>query len=313
MGEPPWAGSDRASIRRGAPLRPDEALALCRFLHDGAGLVLWGAYAFLWALIPKQLADHLGRRLEPLRLAAVAVAVATAVAVLPLEAAVIGEGWVDGINPATVQAVLFETSVGWAWMAQAVVALLLAGTLTVPLRLRLGSTALASGLLLATLTLTGHAAMHEGALGVAHRLNDAVHVLAAGAWLGALVPLLPLLRALDDRDLSHGAGLALRRFSVSGHFAVALVVLTGSLNTMLVLGRWPTDWSSPYQAMLAAKAALVLVMTALALVNRYLLVPMLARSRGSVIRTLREATMIEIALGFAVVGLVSVFGLLEPA
>ena len=154
--------------------------------------------------------------------------------------------------------------------------------------------------------------MHEGAVGFAHRLNDAAHVLTAGAWLGALVPLLPLLRALDDRSRSHDAGIALRRFSSAGHVAVAVVIMTGVLNSMLVLGRWPTDLSSPYQAMLAAKVALVAIMTSLAVFNRYVLVPRMARSRGDAIRVLRQATLAEIALGIVVVGLVSVFGLLEP-
>lgn len=291
----------------------DAALAICRALHDGASLALWGAFAFLWALIPRNLSHDIARRLSTLRVSAIAVAAVTTLAALPLEAAVIGEGWADAVTPATVRAVLFETSVGTAWMAQAAAALLLGGILALPDGVQTEATALASGLLLATLALTGHAAMHEGGLGVAHRLNDAAHVLTAGGWLGALVPLLPLLRALDDPSRRHQAGIALRRFSAVGHGAVAIVIMTGVLNTMLVLGRWPTDWSSPYQAMLATKIALVGVMTVLALANRYILVPRMARSRTHVIRSLRNATIAEIALGLAAVGLVSVFGLLEPA
>lgn len=291
---------------------PAAALAICRVLHDGAAMVLWGAFAFLWALVPAGLAMTLGRRLSRMRTIATLVAVATAVAALPLETAAIGAGWPDAFDPATVHAVLFETSVGSALMAQMGAALLLAATLALPLRRWPGATAVASGLQLATLALTGHAAMHEGALGIAHRLNDAVHVLAGGAWLGALVPLMALLRALDDRSTGHDAGLALRRFSSAGHGAVALVIATGVLNTALVLGRWPLDRSSPYQAMLAGKIALVVVMTSLAIVNRYVLVPRMARARGSAILALRQATLAEIILGALVVGLVSLFGLLEP-
>lgn len=65
--------------------------------------------------------------------------------------------------------------------------------------------------------------------------------------------------------------------------------------------------------MLAGKIALVVVMTSLAIVNRYVLVPRMARARGSSILALRQATLAEIALGAVVVGLVSVFGLLEPS
>lgn len=218
-------------------LDPEAALAICRFLHDGATMFLWGAFAFLWALVPVGLAETVGGRLSSMRTVAVVVSVATTVAALPLEAAAIGNGWSDAIDPATIWAVLFQTSVGPALMAQMGAALLLAATLALPLRMRSRGTAVASGLLLATLALTGHAAMHEGVLGVAHRINDAVHVLAGGAWLGALVPLMPLLRALHDRFTSHDAGIALRRFSSAGHGAVAIVIMTGVLNTALVLGR----------------------------------------------------------------------------
>lgn len=275
---------------------------------------LWGSLAFLWALVPASLAEPIARRFNLLQVIAVTVAVATTIAALPLEAAMIGDGWPDSVAPDTLRAVLLETSVGSAWIAQAVVAMILASTLAVPSRMRTRATALASGLLLATVALTGHAAMHEGGLGVAHRLNDAVHVLAGGAWLGALVPLLPLLRMLEDQTRRHEAQIALRRFSAVGHGAVAVVIMTGVLNTMLVLGRWPmADLSSPYQALLAAKIMLVLGMTALALANRYILVPRMAGDRGDVLHALHRATLIEVALGFAVVGLVSIFGLLEPA
>ena len=292
---------------------PEAALAICRFLHDAAAMALWGAFAFLWALTPAGLAHGIGRHLSTPRTVAIVVAVATTLAALPLEAAAIGNGWTDALDPATVRSVLFETSVGAALMAQGAAAVLLAATLVLPPRWRSGGTAAASGLLLASLALTGHAAMHEGVLGAAHRLNGAVHVLAAGAWLGALVPLLTLLRALDDRSQSRDAGIALRRFSSAGHGAVALVIATGVLNTVLVLGRWPTDWTSPYQAMLAAKVALVAVMTSLAVFNRYVLVPRMSRSRAEAVADLRKSTLAEIFLGIFVVGLVSVFGLLEPA
>ena len=294
-------------------MSPDAALGLCRVVHDAATMALWGAFAFLWGLVPAALAETLGRRLATFRTVAVIAAVATTAAALPLDAAAIGTGWGDAVDPLAIRAVLFETSVGAAWMAQASAALLLAATAALPVRMKAGATALASGLLLGTLALTGHAAMHEGGLGAAHRLADAVHVLAGGAWLGALVPLLPLLRALDDGSHRDAAGHALRRFSLAGHVAVAVVVATGAVNTMLVLGRWPTDWTSPYQAMLAAKIALVLLMTLLALANRYLLVPRIARSPAGALRALRQATVAELVLGAAVVGLVGAFGLLEPS
>src|SRR5947209_1345148 len=62
--------------------------------------------------------------------------------------------------------------------------------------------------------------MHTGALGWLARLSHTLHLLAAGFWLGLLVPLIACLRSMTD--LSTDASVALRRFSGLGHFAVAL-------------------------------------------------------------------------------------------
>ena len=69
---------------------------------------------------------------------------------------------------------------------------------------RWAPTAVASGALLASLGLVGHAAMQTGAEGVLHRGNHAVHLLAAGAWIGGLVPFVDVSRRL--RAKRHPAG-----------------------------------------------------------------------------------------------------------
>jgi putative copper resistance protein D len=293
-------------------ISPGAALIACRFPHDASVMLLWGAFAYLATLVPEALAREIEQRLEAFRVVAIIVAVATTAAALPLETAMIGEGWPDALDPTTIRAVLFETSVGWAWQAQAVAAILVGVTLAASSARRQAATALASGLLLASLALTGHAAMDEGWLGTGHRVTDAVHVLSGGAWLGALVPLLPALGALEDSKHHGDAERAIRRFSAAGHVAVALVILSGTINTILVLGHWPVDWSSPYQAMLDAKIALVAVMVCLAIANHYGFVPRLASDRPYAIREIRSGTMAELTLGVGVIGLVSVFGVLEP-
>jgi copper resistance protein D len=293
-------------------MTPDAALVVCRFFNDASAMLLWGTYAYLATLAPRDLALGIGRSLRSFRVVMVAVAVATTAMALPLEAAAIGDGWRHAVDPATITAVLFETSVGRAWQARAAATLLLALSLAAPFP-GFRATALSAGLCLASLAATGHAAMREGWLGLSQRVNDATHLLSGGAWLGALVPLLLILRAGDDPNHRTDATLALHRFSTAGHFAVALVVATGIVNTALVLGRWPTDWSSTYQAMLAAKIAVVLAMIVLATVNRYILVPEIAGGRADAVRAIRLGAAAEIALGLSAIGLVSVFGTLEPA
>ena len=290
----------------------EAALAVCRFVHDAAIMLLWGASAYLAALVPRDFARHLERHFASFWRGTAVVAILTTVASLPIEVAGIGTGWRDVLDSATVSAVLFDTSVGHAWQVQMAAAFLLGVTVLAPNWGQPAFTALASGLLLVTLALTGHAAMHEGWLGAAHQFNDGMHVLAGGAWLGALVPLLPILRGLDSRAWRTEAGVALRRFSTAGHAAVALVIATGVTNTLLVLGRWPLDWTSPYQALLAAKIGIVAIMTFLAVANRYVMVPRMARDPIGSLEMLRLATLVEIGLGMTAIACVSVFGLLEP-
>jgi putative copper resistance protein D len=275
-------------------------------------MLLWGATAFLATLVPKNLADDVGRRLSAFLLGAAIVAMATTVAALPVETSVIGSGWSDATSLTTLEAVLFETSVGQAWQLQMVAALLVLAALLFSRHLRPRALAFASALVLVSLALTGHAVMHAGWLGAAHRINDALHVLSAGGWLGALVPLLVILAGPDRLEWRNAAGIVLDRFSTAGHIAVAAVIASGIVNTLLVLGHWPADWSSPYQAMLAAKIVVAAAMIGIALINRYALVPRIVASRQGPLKAIRLGVAGEIALGLFAVGLVSVFGMLEP-
>lgn len=287
---------------------PDAALAGCRFVGDAAALSLWGASAYLLWLVPEDLARVLRARLRAGAGAAVALAAAATAAALPVEAASVGDGWRDALDPSVVWAVLTGTSGGRAWTVEAVAAGLLVLFRLAPPRPRLAGTAGAAALMLAGLGLTGHAVMQEGWLGALHRFDDALHVLSAGAWLGALVPVLLILPRLARPEERADAATALRRFSRAGHVAVALALLTGAGDAALVLGRWPTNLRSPYEALLDAKVAAVAAMAALAVVNRYVFMPRLPAA----LPALRRATLAEVPLGLLAVALVAVFGLLDP-
>ncbi len=287
-------------------------LALCRFGQDAAAMLLWGGSAYLCVLVPPGLASSIMRRLRPWTVAAVLVEVLATAGKLPAEVAAIGEGWRDTVDPGMVGSVLRDTSVGQAWGAQAVTTVLLVGAAAVSRRAKPVGVAATSGLLLASLSLTGHAAMHEGWLGALQRMNDVVHVLSGGAWLGALVPVLVILGDLGHAERRAEAASALRGFSRAGHVAVLLVLASGVANTVLVLERWPTDWSLPYKALLAVKVAVVALMVGLALVNRYVTLPRSAQHAHMASAALWFGTLAEVPLGLAAIALVSVFGLLDP-
>jgi copper resistance protein D len=93
---------------------------------------------------------------------------------------------------------------------------------------------------------------------------------------------------------------------------VATIVLTGVINIALTSGRAPLPPATPYRAMLALKIVVVAFMIALALLNRYWLTPRIKRYPGA-LTVLAASSAAEIALGTTVLGLVSVFALLDPA
>jgi putative copper resistance protein D len=288
------------------------AEACCRFLHVAAAIAVWGGAGYLAVLVPSGLAEEIGRKLAPLGVIAIVVAVLTTLARLPLEAAVVGGSWGGALDPAILGPLLTQTNIGTGWLVELGAALVLAATLLLPGRMRRDAVAVAAGLLLACAALTGHAVMRTGATGALLMMSYGVHVLAGGAWLGALIPLVAVLqrfgRVADAAPLT-----ALTRFSTAGHFAVALTVLTGIVNTRLIVGGPPLALAVPYQAMLMAKIALVLLMIGLAGYNRYVYTPRVAGDRAGAARAIRRGAVAEIIIGAMVIGLVSVFGLLNPA
>lgn len=274
-------------------------------------MLLFGECAYVGALVPAPLVARSARRIRR-RAAILAIMVAaSALGWLSLEAGQMGEGWADALNPDVLGAVLLGTAFGRVWQLHL---LLVLGLMVVALTARraFGPTAWLSGLALASLGLIGHAAALGGGLGWMQRVNHALHLLACGAWVGSLVPLLPLMRTLEDPQGRSDAALALRRYSQAGHWVVALVVATGSADTALVLGRWPSLPLTAYDALLLAKLALVAGMIAVALVNRYRLVPRLGASPAEAQAALRRNTGLETMLGGLVIAVSVALGALDP-
>lgn len=292
-------------------MTPDSALILCRFLFYGAAIFLWGSSAYLCGLVPEGLAQAVARYLRRWECVALLLVISTTVALLPLRSATIGAGWADALDADVIRSVLLETNVGKAWMAQGCAVVLLGASVSWPFRFRRCMRTVSAALLLVSPIITGHAAMNDGWIRAMHRFNDAVHLLAGGAWLGALTPVLRIFPMLHDTRWHADARLALARFSTAGHIAVALVLVTGIANTFLIVGGLPTNWSLAYQRLLCIKILFVAGMVAIAICNRYVLVPKL--SSGASLAALKWSTSAAICLGLAAVALVAWFGTLQPA
>lgn len=289
------------------------ALIICRLVHFAATMALFGASAFLWVLAPAALARDLAAPVRRLVAVAIVAAALSALAWLALEAASMGDGWADAISLDTLTVVLTDSAFGeiWRWrLALVAVALLV---LALRLHDRWPLVALLSAPLLASLGLAGHALMQSGRIGALHEANDALHLLTAGSWLGGLFPFILSVGRFGDPVLRSEALRAAQRFSTSGHFVVALVVLTGVVNVALTLGAPPIPFATPYQTLLAAKILVVALMIALALFNRYIVVPRLGQDDARATAALRVNAIAEAALALLAVALVSAFGLLSPA
>jgi putative copper resistance protein D len=294
-------------------MSPDGALTICRILQDVSSVLLWGSYAYLSALVPSILAGSINQHLKPFRLMAIAVAVSATFAVLPLEAGILGDGWGNAGDLTTIRDIMLETSIGDAWLVQAVAVIALAMTSWLVPRHQQPATALCAGLLLGCRALMGHSIMGEGSAGNLLQLSYLIHVLSSGAWLGALVPLLFVVRELSKRDdRQEAAAAGLRRFSAAGQIMVALAVFTGVINTTLILGQLPLSWSQPYQGLLAAKICLVGGMISIALINRNLIVPRIKSDVRPATHLLLYTTTVELALGGGALVLVNIFGTFDP-
>jgi copper resistance protein D len=292
-------------------ISPMVAIVMARLAFDTAAVVLCGAWLFLYWIGTKRLRAMLLVMPDVTavtRIAPVVMCLA-AIAWLPCDAATIAGSWGGAIDPGFLGKLAFGTSAGLAWVARCILSFLA----ILILRSWIGRARIpVAGASLASLSLSGHTALQSGSLGLIHVVNDAVHLLAGSFWLGSLFLLPGCLALLQVPELYKEAGVTLQRFSTIGHAAVALVLLTGIINSILTLQQWPTKLNSPYVALLAFKILLVVGMAGLALINRYVLVPKMRTNRATAIARIRLGTWSELALGAGVLTLVAIIGVLDP-
>lgn len=287
------------------------AYVLVRLVHFGAIYLLFGLSVYTECLTPASFRGECRARTRTWLLSSSLVAGLGALALLLLQAGQMGNGWSDAWDPVTWLAVL-GTAFGQVWRWQLVLSgLAVCVALFGPLQYRHAALLLLSILILLCMAFVGHAAVHEGALGVLARFNQAVHLYAGAYWLGCLVPLWLTLSYLKTDRRSEVIRTHVK-FSTLGHIAVAGVIVSGMINIDLVLGKWPFHWASPYQRLLLLKMLLVGLMLLLALMNRYVLVPAINRNSERANKVFGRAVALEILLGIGVLALVSAFATLAP-
>lgn len=230
-----------------------------------------------------------------------------------------------GLDGEVLREIISESAVGTAWivrMAAMIIAVLAASMLnrrpTAARWVLLASSSLA----IATLVWTGHAGATEGWAGTVHQLSDVIHMLAASVWIGGLAAFSWMLfrpqiaQAEEQLSVAHRA---LDRFSQVGTLAVGLIVATGIINGLAIVGI-PLFTQSPlttYDKLLIIKLLLFAAMLALAGLNRWRLTPALGiairtGNTASAVIGLRRSLLAEGGAALAILALVAWLGTLDP-
>jgi putative copper export protein len=291
------------------------ALALVRGSFVAALLSSFGASLFLALIAPRALQSMHAREpagLEARCLRLVRGSLVAAILALPawlvLEASAIAEAANARQALAAIPTVLFSTSFGRVLIAKALT--LLAAILAVRVQQspqwRLATVGFAG---LATVLEAGHS--HAFAIEDGPSLllfSQSVHLLAAGAWLGGLAPLLIVVRGAMPRV----AVETLRRFSDLAALSVAAIAATAGWQGWRLAGGMAGLTRTAYGWALLLKLTLF-AMLALAAVNRFRLTLALSR-RGAQPgrRALIWTIAVETALGLLVVLATGVLSSLEP-
>jgi copper transport protein len=130
---------------------------------------------------------------------------------------------------------------------------------------------------------------------------DALHLLAAAAWIGGLVGLLFGLRALEP----DARGGALRRFARVATVGLAAVVATGVLRAVAELTAVSDLWTTDFGRLLVLKAALIGIVALLGAINHFRHVP-----RSDVASVRRNGTF---EVGLAAIALLATAALVDLA
>ena len=300
---------------------PASLLVVARAVQIGASLLLAGIFTFeLIVLGPasRRAGDdwhQLDRRLFRLAFWSLGAALLSALlwfafevsnmTGLSLAEAFAGSGW---------RIVLFATRFGHVWqlrlglIAACLVLMTLrpsSGRMLTPLKFALWL--LGAALLVSLAWISHPAAAPEQPLGL---LGDALHLSAAGAWMGGL-PCLAIYLAMKP---GAEAGQVLRRFSALSLCCVSVLTASGISNAWLVVGSLSALFTTAYGALLLVKLALFAILIGLGARNRLRVKTKLGLTNTppDLLGQLRRDVAREICLGVAVVAVVGWLGATPP-
>lgn len=311
----------------------DVLLIAARVVHLAAQLSLLGIFCFMpmiatpaYARSGAAMPQALHRKFRVGAWISLALALLAAVPWLVLVAqGMSGVPLPDVFAQGAVATVLADTQFGDVWILRMILLGVLVPFVAASGRRRMLDAAGASiaAVLVAATAWQGHAGAEQGLDGILHGGADAMHLVAAGGWLGALVPLALLLaqtRGEASRRAAAIARTATLAFSDLGLGCVTALLVTGAINAWFLVGSIAALLGTLYGQLLIAKIALFAVMVAFAAVNRLRLLPRLATtdhgrkalaSRNALAAIQRNA-LIEAAIGLIVIAIAGALGTLVP-
>jgi putative copper resistance protein D len=310
----------------------DDPLIWVRAIHFGATMLVMGGVifdAFIAAPAFRATAAPVGARvrsrLAVLAWVGLAVTVLSGAAWLVLLSERMSDlSFAEVFAQGTLWTVLSETDFGVDWGVRLVLAGLLAavwawGRVSHSYHRRSGAIAVAAGLV-GTLAWAGHAAASAGLDGAVHLTADILHLIAAAAWFGSLIPLALLLRAargVPEESAVAAARTAVLRFSQLGIASVVTLAATGLVNTWVLAGSLTALVATDYGRLLMLKVALFLVMLLFAAINRLWLTPRLVHAPTAAVATdalrrIERNSLIEAGLGTIIIAIVGLLGTLPP-
>jgi putative copper resistance protein D len=299
----------------------DAPLVATRAVHFAATAMMAGNILFQASIAEPVLREQLGMavavRTRMLRISwgCFAIAVISGAIWLMLQTtSMSGMPLDEALSPGVLSTVITETQFGQMTALRFGIAVCLAICLVcdrAPIARWLG---LAVSLALAAmLAWTGHAGATFGTVGYLHLAADALHILAAAAWMGGLVPLILFLATADCSDSPSLRRDAVGRFSAMGIISVATLILSGATNTAILVGSVRALIATEYGQLLLVKLAVFGVMLTFAAVNRLSLTPRLSKPGNDARASLMRNSIIELVLGLVIFAIVGLLGTLHPA
>jgi putative copper resistance protein D len=244
-----------------------------------------------------------------------------------LAARITGKPFTDVIADGTIWIVLSQTQFGFAWELRFSFAFTLAACLLVPRTKTLGMAiwlkvlaAMLAAAYLGGLAFAGHGQEGLGLERYFHLAADFLHLVAAGLWLGGLIPLALLLAYLrrfrEDAWISVACDAA-SRFSDLGVVVVATLLISGTINAYFLIGDVRHPLETSYGQLLFVKIALFAAMVCLAGINRQYLLPRLCVDSGTgrgarSTQWLLRSTLVELFLGVGIIIIIGILGIMAP-